>query len=236
MGFGNKGYLGKLAIEENGEKKFMGSLKSLAQGFLVATGLIWVFNIAAIILGGDAWLGLMYMLILLIPTSGIIILKLRNINQTSKGSSEKWRNLLFSFQGVALGFWMFDIITTFYAINVTSLAIELNPLGWPWGIFGAFAFYIPALVFSYVLLFKIKEKISLYAALPLTLLTLGMGIMNLVAGAQNFQVFVDTAILASNARFGLLGLIITVNLVVPLALRRSCAAQPKSGLTVKNLS
>ncbi len=232
VGFGNKGYLGKLAIEENGEKKFMGSLKSLAQGFLVATGLIWVFNIAAIILGGDAWLGLMYMLILLIPTSSIIILKLRNINQTSQDGSEKWRNLLFSFQGVALGFWMFDIITTFYAINVTSLAIELNPLGWPWGILGAFAFYIPTLVFSYVLLFKMKEKISLYAALPLTLLTLGMGIMNLVAGAQNFQVFVDTAILASNARFGLLGLIVTVNLVVPLALRRSCA-QPKSGLTLK---
>ena len=235
MGFGNKGYLGKLAIEENGEKKFMGSLKSLAQGFLVATGLIWVFNIAAIILSGDAWLGLMYMLILLIPTSGIIILKLRNTNQTSQDGSKKWRNLLFSFQGVALGFWMFDIITTFYAINVTSLAIELNPLGWPWGILGAFAFYIPTLVFSYVLLFKMKEKISLYAALPLTLLTLGMGIMNLVAGAQNFQVFVDTAILASNARFGLLSLIVTVNLVVPLALRRSCA-QPKSGLTLKNLS
>jgi hypothetical protein len=208
----------------------MGSLKSLAQGFLVATGLIWVFNIAAIVLGGDAWLGLMYMLILLIPTSSIIILKLRNINQTSQDGSEKWRNLLFSFQGVALGFWMFDIITTFYAINVTRLAIELNPLGWPWGIFGAFAFYVPALVFSYVLLFKMKEKISLYAALLLTLLTLGMGFMNLVAGAQNFQVFVDTAILASNARFGLLGLIVTVNMVAPLALRRS-SAQPKSDLT-----
>ena len=232
MGFGNKGYLGKLAIEENGEKKFMGSLKSLAQGFLVATGLIWVFNIAAIILSGDAWLGLMYMLILLIPTSGIIILKLRNTNQTSQDGSKKWRNLLFSFQGVALGFWMFDIITTFYAINVTSLAIELNPLGWPWGILGAFAFYIPTLVFSYVLLFKMKEKISLYAALPLTLLTLGMGIMNLVAGAQNFQVFVDTAILASNARFGLLSLIVTVNLVVPLAIRRSCA-QPKIWFNTK---
>ena len=210
----------------------MGSLKSLAQGFLVATGLIWVFNIAAIILGGDAWLGLMYMLILLIPTLGIIILKLRNINQRSKGGAEKWRNLLFSFQGITLGFWMFDIITTFYAINVTNLAIELNPLGWPWGILGAFAFYIPTLVFSYVLLFKMKEKFSLYAALPLTLLTLGMGIMNLVAGAQNFQVFVDTAVLASNARFGLLSLIVTVNLVVPLALRRSCA-QPKSGLTLR---
>jgi len=44
-------------------------------------------------------------------------------------SSPKWRNLLFSFQGVALAFWMLDILTTFYAINVTRLAYELNPLG-----------------------------------------------------------------------------------------------------------
>ena len=130
----------------------MGSLKSLAQGFLVATGLIWIFNIASLIHDGDGWLGLMYLLILLIPASSITILKLKNSNHTSHDDSRKWRNLLFSFQGVALGFWMFDIITTIYAINITGLAIELNPLGWPWGILGAFAFYGPTLVFSYVLL------------------------------------------------------------------------------------
>jgi hypothetical protein len=66
---------------------------------------------------------------------------------------------------------------------VTRLAIELNPLGWPWGILGALAFYGPALTFSYVLLFRMKEKVSLFVVLPLTLLTLGMGTMNLVAGA-----------------------------------------------------
>ena len=210
----------------------MGSLKSLAQGFLVATGLIWVFNIASLIKGGDAWLGLMYLLILLIPASGLTILKLKNNNPHSQGNSKKWRNLLFSFQGVALGFWMFDILTTFYAINVTGLAIELNPLGWPWGILGAFAFFGPALVFSYVLLFRMKDKISLYAALPLTVLTLGMGSMNLVAGAQNFQVFVDTAVLAHGVRYGLLALIVGANLAVPLALRR-LVTQPKPSLSLK---
>lgn len=174
----------------------------------------------------------MYLLILLIPASSITILKLKNTNHTPSDDSQKWRNLLFSFQGVALGFWLFDIITTFYAINVTGLAIELNPLGWPWGILGAFAFYGPTLVFSYVLLFRMKEKISLYAALPLTLLTLGMGTMNLVAGAQNFQVFVDTAVLASGVRYGLLALIVAANLAVPLALRRM-VAQPKSSLSLK---
>ena len=174
----------------------------------------------------------MYLLILLIPASSITILKLKNTNHTTPDDSQKWRKLLFSFQGVALAFWMFDIITTFYAINVTGLAIELNPLGWPWGILGAFAFFGPTLVFSYVLLFKMKEKFSLYAVLPLTLVTLGMGTMNLVAGAQNFQVFVDTAALATGMRYSLLALVVTVNLAVPLTLKRMVAS-PKHSLNLK---
>lgn len=148
-----------------------------------------------------------------------------------------WRNLLFSMQGVALGFWAYDIITTFYAIDVTGLAYELNPLGWPLGILGAFAYYGPTLALSYVLLYRIKENISLYAAIPMTLVTLIMGAMNLVAGAQNFQVFVDTAVLATGVRFGLLGLIVGVNLAVPLVLRLmvekpplSLHAAPRSGV------
>ncbi len=181
----------------------------------------------ALFRGGDAWLGLLYLLILLIPALSITYLKLKNINQKAEhDASAKWRNLLFSFQGVALAFWMFDIATTFYAINITGLALELNPLGWPLGILGAFAFYAPTLVFSYVLLFKIKESLALYATIPLTLVTLGMGTMNLMAGAQNFQVFVDTAALATGMRYGLLTLIITVNLAVPFALKR-VVTQPK---------
>jgi len=210
----------------------LGSLKSLAQGFLVATGLVWVFNIIALFRGGDAWLGLMYLLILLIPVTSLTMLKLNSLRQRAIDGKVNWRNLLFAFQGVALAFWMFDIITTVYAIDVTRLAIELNPLGWPLGILGAFAFYGPTLVFSYVLLFKLKETMSFYAAIPLTLLTLGMSVMNLVAGAQNFQVFVDTAVLATDARYGLLGLILAVNFAVPLALRQA-VLQPKCSFKFK---
>jgi hypothetical protein len=94
-----------------GRRPVMGSLKCLAQGFLVATGLIWIFNVAALIHGGDAWLGLLYLLILLIPASSITMLKLKNKNHQSLDVSMKWRNLLFSFQGVACAFWMFDIVT-----------------------------------------------------------------------------------------------------------------------------
>lgn len=214
-----------------GRRPIVGSLKSLAQGFLVATGLIWMFNVVALIKGGDAWLGVLYLLILLIPASSITYLKLKSTtSKVALGASGKWRNLLFSFQGVALAFWMFDIVTTIYAIDVTGLAIELNPLGWPWGILGALAYYGPTLIFSYVLLFKMKENISFYAAIPLTLITLGMGMMNLVAGAQSFQVFVDTAALATGVRYGLLALIVTVNLAVPLALKRM-VTQPKAVLS-----
>jgi len=210
----------------------MGALKSLAQGFLVATGLVWIFNIVALIRGGDAWLGLTYLLILLIPASSIAILKLGRPSNEVPDGAQKWRSLLFAFQGVALAFWSFDLITTFYAIDVTGLAIELNPLGWPLGILGAFAFYGPTLVFSYVLLFKLKENISMYAAIPLTMLTLGMSSQNLLAGAQNFQVFVDTAALASSIRFGLIAVIVAFDLAVPLVLRHM-VAQPKPQLKLK---
>ena len=229
--FGNKGYLGNQMRDYSGEKTVTGLLNSLAIGFLSATGLIWIFNVVSLINNGDAWLGLLYLLILLIPISGLICLRLKKTShQPMPDDSRKWRHLLFSFQGVALAFWMFDLVTTFYAINITGLAVELNPLGWPLGILGAFAFYGPTLIFSYVLLFKIKEGIAFYASIPLTLVTLGMGTMNLLAGAQNFQVFVDTAVLGTALRYGFLVLILMINLAVPFILRKALA-QPKAALS-----
>lgn len=212
----------------------MGSLKSLGQGFLIAAGLVWIFNIVSLVRGGDAWLGFLYLLILFVPISSLTYLRLKNKNfkQTADSSSPKWRNLLFSFQGVALAFWLLDILTTFYAINVTRLAYELNPLGWPMGILGALAYYAPTLFFSYFLLFKSKEKIAFYAAIPLTLITIGMCTMNLMAGIQNFQVFVDTATLASGMRYTMLTLIVMVNVVVLLTLNRT-VSQPKPALAIK---
>jgi hypothetical protein len=202
----------------------VGFIKSLAQGFLVATGLIWLFNVTALIRGGDAGLGLTYLLILMIPTSTVLLLKLKaNRNPPTVGTA-KLRNFLFAFQGVALGFWMFDLATTFYAINITGLAVELNPLGWPLGILGALAFYGPILFFSYILLFRLKEKVCLYAAIPLTVLTLAMSSMNLIAGAQNFQVFVDTAALSVSIRDGMLSLLVTLNIAVPIALNHLTTA------------
>jgi hypothetical protein len=211
----------------------LGAFKSLAQGYLAATGIVWVFNIIALIRGGDAWLGLAYLLILLIPVSSIAILKLSGINSITLDRKVDWRSLLFGFQGVALAFWSFDMITTFYAIDFTGLAIELNPLGWPMGILGAFAFYGPTLLFAYMLLFRIKANVALYAAVPLALITLGMASMNLVAGAQNFQVFVDTAALDTSIRFGLLSTIATLSVAIPLTLKHAIT-HPKPQLRLKS--
>ncbi len=206
----------------------MGSLKGLGEGFLVATGIVWSFNIASLFRSGDAGLATLYLMILAIPVSTLLLFGLRKKKSEAHfESANKWREMMFSVQGAALAFWCFDIITTFYAINVTGLAYELNPLGWPLGILGGFAYYGPALVFSYVLLFRFKEKIALYAAVPLSMVTVAMGAMNLVAGAQNFQVFVETAALTTGIRFGLLTVVGTVCLMVPLALKRTMS-QPKS--------
>jgi hypothetical protein len=207
----------------------VGSLKSLAQGLLFGTGLVWLFNVVALIRGGDAWLGMAYLLIMLLPVTTIALLKLSSANRLPLAEHINWRNLMFAFQGVALAFWMLDLITTFYAIDVTGLAIELNPLGWPLGILGALAFYGPALVFSYVLLFRLKERISLYAAIPLTLVTLSMSLQNLIAGAQNFQVFVHTASLSPSLVVGLLPLLVVLNVSVPLMLKRKLT-QPNLAL------
>ena len=107
--FGNKGYLGKHQKRCWRRRPFLGSLKSLAQGFLVATGLIWVFNVAALLCGGDDWLGLLYLLILLIPASSITHLKLRNKNHKPKMTA--WRNgetCCFLFK---VWLWLFGCLT-----------------------------------------------------------------------------------------------------------------------------
>jgi hypothetical protein len=197
------------------------SLKSLGQGFLVALGLVWTINIVSLLRGGDIWLGFAYLLILVMPAISIVYLKFKTLStKTTRAVKGQWKGFLFAFQGVALAFWSYDLSTTFYVINITGLGVEKNPLGWPFGLLGALAFYGPVLIFSYALLFRFKEKISFYAAIPLTTLTIAMGMMNLFAGAQNFQVFVHTATMATNLRFGFFTAITAVDLIVPTLLTR----------------
>lgn len=81
--------------------------------------------------------------------------------------------------------WAFDVLTTLYAINFLGVAEELNPLGWPFGVWGALAFYIPAILFTYLLLFRIRNRLSSWIAASITAVSLGLGVMNLLAGLHN---------------------------------------------------
>jgi hypothetical protein len=108
--------------------------------------------------------------------------------QLKPNSIEKLGRILLCLYVAPFVFWAFDISTTFYAINVSGVAGEENPLGWPLGVLGAPIFYIPAFAFTYLLLFRVKNKYSPLAATLITALALFSGIMNLCAGLHNLSI------------------------------------------------
>ena len=84
--------------------------------------------------------------------------------------------------------WMFDVFTTFYAIDYLGIAGEMNPLGWPLGALGALLFHIPAYVFTYILLFRLEGRGPHGVAILITTLSLWLGVMNLFAGVHNLAI------------------------------------------------
>lgn len=183
-------------------------------GFLAMTAGISLYSIITLICSGDAWLGLLYFMVLMVPLSFGIYSWHSHMAQAPRLSlSEKHGGFLFALQGAAMACWAYDLATTFYAINVARVATEINPLGWPLGAVGALSYYAPTVILTYVLLFRLKAKISFYAAIPITAVALLMGAMNLNAGVGNFTFFVWTASLSSPMRYYLMGLMATVDLV-----------------------
>jgi len=209
----------------------MNPWKGLAQGFLAMTAVIWVLNVIALARGGDAWLGLLYFLILLIPLSGAAYLRFvgKKNGEAKASSSERWSRILFSLQGVVLACWAYDLATTYYAIDVARVATEINPLGWPLGAVGALVYYAPTVVLTYVLLFRIKQKVALYAAVPMTFVMLLMGAMNLNAGILNFRFFADSATLTVGTRFSLLAAVVAVDAICASAFATSLLRQAVRG-------
>jgi hypothetical protein len=150
------------------------------------TSMICLFTFGWLYRYVDVWVALTCFLFLSLPLLIRAILFLKSLggkNQTK--TIDKVKNFIWAFQGVALACWSFDVGTTFFSVNVRG-DVELNPLGWPLGIIGAAAYYIPAVIGVYFLLYKTKSKSSFYAAVVLTVLTLFMGYMNLNAGMTNF--------------------------------------------------
>ena len=206
----------------------MGSLRHLAKGFLAMAAVTWVFNIASIVRAGDPWLGLLYLLIFLMPLLAAVTLRLvrRRESVAKTNFNQRIRGILFSLQGVALACWAFDLTTTFYAIDVARLGTEVNPLGWPMGILGALMYYGPTVIMMYVLLFKIKQKSSIYVGIVLSAVTLGMGALNFEAGAQNLGVFLMTAHIMPELRFNLLAVVLAADVVSIAAFTRILGKQP----------
>jgi hypothetical protein len=197
-----------------GGKYGTGPLKSLATGFLGMVAAEWTYSSLCLIQRGDAWLGTAYMLIMLMPvcTTMYLLIKKGKAPAAHRSNVEKWASMFFALQGVALACWAYDLTTTFYAIDIARVAVEINPLGWPLGALGAMSYYVPTVLLSYVLLFRLKQRVSLYAAVPVTIVALMMGLMNLNAGAQNFKFYIITAWLPLNMRSSLLAIVLASDL------------------------
>lgn len=100
----------------------------------------------------------------------------------------KMKHYMLYFHIAPFCFWAFDVLTTLYAIDYLGVAEEMNPLGWPLGAWGALMFYIPSILFTYLLLFKIQNRYSNWIAALITVISLGLGVMNLLAGLHNIGV------------------------------------------------
>jgi hypothetical protein len=210
-----------------GGKVSTGPLKGLAQGFFVMATAIWLFSVAALVRSGDPWLGLLYFLIWLIPVSGAgyLWLRGRKFSGVKPGSGERLRKAVLSLQGVALACWAFDLATTFYAIDIARVATEINPLGWPLGAVGALVYYAPTVILTHVLLFRIRQKVALYAAIPITAVMLLMGAMNLNAGMLNFRFFISSAMLPAGTRISLLAAVLLADVICASAFATSLLRQ-----------
>lgn len=166
----------------------MSQAKNAAQGFTTMASAIWILTCAWVPTDINVWFGLGLFLLLAVPFTlrGIGFLKSLTREMQTQARVKQVKSILMSFQGVSLACWTFDVATTYLSVNIRG-NVELNPLGWPLGIVGAAAYYIPAVVGVYILLYKTKSKGSFYAAAVLTALTLFMGYMNLNAGITNFR-------------------------------------------------
>jgi hypothetical protein len=149
------------------EKPPMHPLKNLTKGFFATTTTIAFLSIIELAINGNPTTATILLLTLIIPlTLGIYLWTRKRCIPENTGATKKWGNLLFALQGAALACWIFDLTTTFYAINIAKVAYEINPLGWPLGALGALAYYAPTITLSYILIYRINQKISLYAVFP----------------------------------------------------------------------
>ncbi|MEM3697542.1 MAG: hypothetical protein QXQ94_08620 [Candidatus Bathyarchaeia archaeon] len=181
------------------------------------TIIIWILNIVTFFVLGKTLAATLFLLILVIPVLIVAYeswkwkMGKENINRL-----DRLKQVLISMYGVSLACWTFDVISTYYAIDILGVAAEQNPLGWPFGALGALIFYIPAMVFTHLLLFKVKQKYAILVATIITVLALYLGFLNFVAGSQNFGFFIDSVPSVSEAYSYLFLTVIVIDIIYVL--------------------
>jgi hypothetical protein len=168
----------------------MSFLNDFARGFLATAVVILILNTITVAMWGYGGVAILFLLLLPIPLS-IIAKEFSKYRKNRKeiNWTDKLRHISTFLYGLSFACWVFDVVTTYYAVNVLGVAAEQNPLGWPLGALGPLIFYVPAFAFTYLLIFKVRQGYSLVAGVLITVLALWFGFMNFIAGSQNFGFF-----------------------------------------------
>ena len=170
----------------------MGLLRDFTRVFLLATITILLLNVIIFFMLRTTLMAVFFLLILSAPVS-IMICEYRRRKTEKANLLDMLRQILVSMYGISFTFWIFDVGITYYVLDVLSVNIEVNPLGWPLGALGVLLFYIPAMIFTYLLLFKIEKIYAILVAMIITVLTLYLGFQNFIAGGQNLS-FIDPSV------------------------------------------
>jgi hypothetical protein len=164
--------------------------KRVAYGFVGAASIIALFVSAVWLLTAylNLWIGMPVFLFLAVPfsTNCIRLLKRLNGKKPPQTQVKQAKNILMALPGAGVACWFFDVLSTVLVLNIAQSGTELNPLGWPYSAPAALAYYIPIAFITYYLLFKIKKKISFYAAVAVSTATLFMAARSFLASLNNF--------------------------------------------------
>ena len=202
------------------------------------TVIIWILDAITFFSLERTLAALLLFLILVIPIS-VVVYECWKF-KTGRGKMnrlDRLKQILISIYGVSFACWVFDVGITYYVIDVLGVAAEQNPLGWPFGALGALAFYIPAMVFTYLLMFKVKQRYALLVAMIITVLALYLGFLNFVAGGQNFSLIDHTVPSVSEAYSYLFFVVIAIDIICALAfVRLTGITRPKWMKTKPSLS
>jgi hypothetical protein len=174
----------------------MEQAKQVAYGFVAASNIIALFVTGIWLLTAylNPWIGLPVFLFLAVPfaMNCIRLLKKLKGKKSPQTQVKQAKNILMALVGAGIACWFFDVLSTFLVLDIAQSGTELNPLGWPYSAPVALAYYIPIAFSTYYLLFKIKKKISFYAAVTVSAATLFMAARNLFAGFNNFGSGIST--------------------------------------------